>query len=286
MANIFICSPIHTYWDTSVTRSGQCINVLGYWYASSLYNILSESLMLLSVLVRIWTLPSHSQPPILQLRQKINLTIVLGLGVFTVITAILRVTTLDQAAQQEDKTAGTLVSTIWSSVEACLALCVANLPMMRQLLKWRGWCGGRWFSSTAGKSRNDMSRRRSEFTPANEMQGRNKEQEIHMQRDFQREVVEDEEAAVGLTSSGGRHIEFQSLGSTLRLSDCPSKISLKGGSDRKSSKTPSIASTVRSPVMPPVEPLPMVRISTEPSTTSLQSLIVQPMVQAHLNGKS
>lgn len=88
IANIFICDPISTYWNTSLPddpswKGSKCINILGYWYASSLYNILSETLMLFSVLIRIWTLPSHSQPPILQLRQKINLTIVLGLGVFT-----------------------------------------------------------------------------------------------------------------------------------------------------------------------------------------------------------
>lgn len=71
MANIFICRPISTYWSTTATiphqpsnntqpiqthtQPGTCINILAYWYASSLYNILSETLMLLSVLCRIWT---------------------------------------------------------------------------------------------------------------------------------------------------------------------------------------------------------------------------------------
>lgn len=131
--------------------------------------------MLLSVLCRIWTLPSHSHPPILQFRQKINLTIVLGLGVFTVITAILRMTTLNQTAMATDRTGGTLTSTIWSSVEAGLGLAVANLPMVRQLLRWKGWCGGRWFRSSAEKSRSgSRSRSRaqqgqgSEYTPASQ----------------------------------------------------------------------------------------------------------------------
>lgn len=191
LANIFICRPISTYWSTTATvnshstgtsnndndhhATGTCINILAYWYASSLYNILSETLMLLSVLCRIWTLPSHSHPPILQFRQKINLTIVLGLGVFTVITAILRMTTLNQTAMATDRTGGTLTSTIWSSVEAGLGLAVANLPMVRQLLRWNGWCGGRWFRSSAEKSRS-RSRSRSraqqgqggEYTPSSQ----------------------------------------------------------------------------------------------------------------------
>lgn len=189
LANIFICRPISTYWSTSaatthLTRpsndndhhaTGKCLNILAFWYASSLYNIFSETLMLLSVLCRIWTLPSHSHPPTLQFRQKINLTIVLGLGVFTVITAILRMTTLNQTAMATDRTGGTLTSTIWSSVEAGLGLAVANLPMVRQLLRWKGWCGGRWFRSSAEKSRS-RSRSRSraqqgqgdEYTPASQ----------------------------------------------------------------------------------------------------------------------
>lgn len=167
LANILICRPISTYWSTSDavphehdSNDGSCINILAYWYASSLYNILSETLMLLSVLLRIWTLPSHSHPPILQFRQKINLTIVLGLGVFTVITAILRMTTLNQSAMATNRTGGSLTSTTWSSVEASLALAVANLPMVRQLLRWKGWCGGHWFRSSAEKSRS-QSRSRS-----------------------------------------------------------------------------------------------------------------------------
>lgn len=324
IANIFICDPISTFWNTSLPndasqKDNKCISVLGYWYASSLYNILSETLMLLSVLIRIWTLPSHSQPPILQLRQKINLTIVLGLGVFTgrytpssynlepsakhcsVVTAILRVTTLDSAAQQADRTGGTLVSTIWSSVEACVGLSVANLPMLRQLLRWRGWWCGRWFSSTAGKSRHEHSRHRSHagYTPAaHHVRTGNSSRrpttapttsasEIHMQRDFQREVVtsdNDSDSTSDIEAQAFRHI--QPLQQARPSSRCTSPaISFKAGLTssteiRGGSDTPSIASTLRSP--PATEPMPMVRISTEPNASSLHSAVMQPMVQAHV----
>jgi len=299
IANIFICDPVSTYWNTTplidASRRGtKCINVLGYWYASSLYNILSETLMLFSVLVRIWTLPSHSQPPILQLRQKINLTIVLGLGVFTVITAILRVTTLDSAAQQDDRTGGTLISTIWSSVEAGVGLSVANLPMMRQLLRWRGWWCGRWFSSTAGKSRQEHSRRRSEYTPAPQHLGSASNSgalahadasasQIHMQRDFHREVVTSDSRSIeDVEAQEFRHVEFSNDPSSRCTSPAKSfKAGLVSHTEiRGGSNTPSIASTIWSPT----EPMPMLRISTEPSTSSLHSAVMQPMVQAHVRG--
>ena len=312
IANIFICNPISTYWNTSLpsdkSRSGAtCISILGFWYASSLYNILSEILMLLSVLIRIWTLPSHSQPPILQLRQKINLTIVLGLGFFTVLTAILRVTTLDRAAQQEDRTGGTLTSTIWSSVEASVGLCVANLPMLRQLLRWRGWWCGHWFSSTAGKSQRD--RAREGYTPAPQHKSANKltsrprrptapdihgsASQIHIQRDFHREVIHSDDDGSTHTSDveaqGFRDSRCTSsaksfkAGGFIRTASTEIKGGLRGGSN-----TPSIASTLRSANVCATEPMPMVRISTEPvgntSISSLQSAVMQPMVRAHVKG--
>jgi len=307
VANIFICDPISTYWNTTLPNNAsredtKCVNILGYWYASSLYNILSEALMLFTVLVRIWTLPSHSQPPILQLRQKINLTIVLGLGLFTIIASTLRVTTLDQAASAEDKTGGTLISTIWSSVEVSLALSVTNMPMLRQLLRWNGWCGARWFGSSAGRSRHEQnSRRRSEYTPAPQGGSTHNSRwptstphdtsasasQIHMQRDFHREVItsSDGSFADDVEAQGLRRVEFQTSHSSRCTS--PAK-SFKGGRGMISSteirgssnsNTPSIASTMRSPT----EPMPMVRISTEPSTSSLHSAVMQPMVQAHVN---
>lgn len=239
VTNIFMCTPVNMYWDTladEATHRERCINVLGYWYASSLYNILSEALILFSVLVRIWTLPSNSQPPILHFRQKVNLTVVLGLGIFTLLCAIFRVTTLSDAALAADKTGGTLLSTRWSSIEACLGLAVANLPMLRQLLRWRGWCGGRWFGSSADKSRsrgNSHSRRLSSYTPTfrNNSRGHhsqtmagamgsrrpiaeNAHGGIMVTRDFRLDVVpsdnSSESSITDLEAQPFRHLEYSS----------------------------------------------------------------------------
>jgi len=221
----------------------------------------------------------------------------------SVVTAILRVTTLDSAAQKTDRTGGTLLSTIWSSVEACVGLSVANLPMLRQLLRWRGWWCGRWFSSTAGKSRHEHSRRRSRagYTPAAQRVGTGNNNskrptapntsasasEIHMQRDFQREVVtsdNDSDTTSDIEAQAFRHVQCRPQ--TRPSSRCTSPaISFKAGlisstEVRGGSDTPSIASTLRLPT----EPMPMVRISTEPSKSSLHSAVMQPMVQAHVKG--
>lgn len=332
LANILICRPISTYWSTSDAvpnstdhSAGSCINILAYWYASSLYNILSESLMLLSVLLRIWTLPSHSHPPILQLRQKINLTIVLGLGVFTVITAILRMTTLNQTAMATDRTGGTLTSTTWSSIEAGLGLAVANLPMVRQLLRWKGWCGGRWFRSSAEKSRSQSRSRsrslgiqqqgwggntgggytlaagaaqQSPFLTASSAGGHSRDRPpssavqspdlSNQQHDSERQAMNNhnnETTRDGCTSDNEndttrpfQHIEFHTPPRTTITQERISSPSIKsimdnyiksaydyhdGNGNGNDTPTPSVTSTStlrRSPT----EPIPMVRISTEP----------------------
>lgn len=278
MANIFNCSPISTNWNpdhglaTAANRGGRCINTLAFWYTSALYNIASEVVMLLAVLVRIWTLPSQAHPPVLQFRQKINLTIVLGLGVFTATTAILRMTTLSRTAAASDRTAGTLTSTIWSSIEAGLGVTIANLPMLRQLLRWRGWCGGRWFGSTA--SRSTHSRRKSSHGMQHEPRGRTGSvclNQIRRQQDFERRIVmSDTDISFDL--------EAQDSNQSLSRSGTTKSEKTHTGM-RESTSAPSFSSTTT-----PTAPLSLVVTSTEldikNSNNHRNSDIIQPVPAA------
>lgn len=67
----------------------------------------------------------------LPMRQKLALTGVFGLGVIVCAASISRLTTLYSSAYGTDVTAGSLVSTIWTTVEAGLGIICANLPMLR-----------------------------------------------------------------------------------------------------------------------------------------------------------
>lgn len=158
-STIFECTPIQANWDTSPDakeKKSRCISTLPFWYSNAIYNIVTEFLILLSAIVRIWSLSpapntdrsvlsatsSVRRSPLTQ-KDKYSLSFVFALGFFTVTTAILRMTTLEQT-KSPDRTADTLVSTIWSTVEASCAILCANLPMLRIVVRE---CRTRWIRS-------------------------------------------------------------------------------------------------------------------------------------------
>ncbi|OCT44797.1 hypothetical protein CLCR_06344 [Cladophialophora carrionii] len=71
----------------------------------------------------------------LPLRQKLALTCIFGLGVIVCAASVSRLTTLYFSAYGDDVTAGTLVSTIWTTIEAGLGVTCTNLPMLRTPLQ-------------------------------------------------------------------------------------------------------------------------------------------------------
>jgi hypothetical protein len=71
----------------------------------------------------------------LPMRQKVALTCIFGLGIIVCVASVSRLTTLYSSAYGEDVTAGTLVSTIWTTIEAGLGVICTNLPMLRTPLQ-------------------------------------------------------------------------------------------------------------------------------------------------------
>jgi hypothetical protein len=124
IATVFQCSPVQTVWDKSRYPEGTCINITAFWYANAIYNIVTDIIILLSVPGVVWQLR-------LPVRQRLGLTMVFGLGIFVFATSILRMTTLDHSSKAPDVTAGTLISTMWTTIEASTAIICACLPMLR-----------------------------------------------------------------------------------------------------------------------------------------------------------
>jgi hypothetical protein len=71
----------------------------------------------------------------LSMRQKLALVCIFGLGVIVCAASVSRLTTLYSSAYGSDATAGSLVSTIWTTIEAGLGVVCANLPMLRTPLQ-------------------------------------------------------------------------------------------------------------------------------------------------------
>ncbi|EXJ84670.1 hypothetical protein A1O3_05340 [Capronia epimyces CBS 606.96] len=126
-ATIFQCSPLQRAWERW-NSEGTCVNLYALWYSNAIYNILTDLIIVLMVPPVIFTLK-------LPIRQKLALTCIFGLGTIVCVASISRLTTLYSSAYGSDLTAGSLVSTIWTTVEAGLGVICANLPMLRTPLQ-------------------------------------------------------------------------------------------------------------------------------------------------------
>jgi hypothetical protein len=140
LATVFQCEPINYFWDnhapsSTASRSAlaspaspenqpHCINTTAFWLANAIYNIATDIVILVTLPFMIWSL--H-----LPRSQKIGLLFVFGLGVFVFATSVLRLTTLHSGSQARDPLVGTVLSTMWTMVEASTAVVCACLPMCR-----------------------------------------------------------------------------------------------------------------------------------------------------------
>ncbi|KAL9595103.1 MAG: hypothetical protein Q9219_006646 [cf. Caloplaca sp. 3 TL-2023] len=147
LATIFQCDPVPRAYDRSV--KGRCpVNVTAFWYANAINNLVGDLLTL--------ALPV---PMIRKLRlprgEKVGLYAVFGLGIFVCATTILRMTTLSPSSRNPDTTYGTMVSTLWSNVEANTGIVCACLPTLKRPL-----CGA-WTRFVARSNGSDGARRAS-----------------------------------------------------------------------------------------------------------------------------
>ena len=126
---ILQCWPVRAAWDRSVAERA-CTNTTAFWWSNALWNIASDIFLILLPVPIIKRLN-------ITRTKKIGLACMFSIGLIVIITAILRFTTLREAAMKAsfDPSSGTLISTTWTTAEAALAIICANTPMLRQLLE-------------------------------------------------------------------------------------------------------------------------------------------------------
>lgn len=127
VATTLQCTPISHAWDRW-SGSESCINIGALWYSNAIYNITTDFIIVLMVPPVIFKLK-------LPVRQKLALTCVFGLGIIVCAASVFRLTTLYSSAYGEDVTAGSLIATVWTTVEAGLGVICTNLPMVRTPLQ-------------------------------------------------------------------------------------------------------------------------------------------------------
>ncbi|KAL9035102.1 MAG: hypothetical protein Q9214_006742, partial [Letrouitia sp. 1 TL-2023] len=143
-ATIFQCQPVRRAFDHTIP--GHCLDVTAFWYSNASANVLGD----LMIFALPWPLIYRLQlPP----REKYILCLIFGLGIFVITTSILRMTTLKVSSKAMDATYGTMVSTLWTTVETNTAIVCACLPTLKAPL-------AKWFPRLFSRSTASASRQR------------------------------------------------------------------------------------------------------------------------------
>ncbi|KAF7590613.1 hypothetical protein BBP40_002608 [Aspergillus hancockii] len=119
------CVPVEKFWDNSI--QGFCFNKKGLWFSNSAIHIFTDIAILFYPMP---VLKSLQLPK----RQKMALTGVFALGVFVLVTSILRLRSLLVISESTDPTYDNPDAATWSAVECNVAIICASLPSTRNLI--------------------------------------------------------------------------------------------------------------------------------------------------------
>ncbi|KAJ5085928.1 hypothetical protein N7532_010699 [Penicillium argentinense] len=126
-ALIFACHPIAKGWDASIT-GGSCVDRNGLYIATAVTNIVTDIAL---IIVPVPLVLSLQMPKI----QKLGLLFMFVVGCATLITSILRLTTLIPFLKATDVTYELVPSQLWIYVESNLIVICPCLPFLRQFMR-------------------------------------------------------------------------------------------------------------------------------------------------------
>ncbi|KAL9021143.1 MAG: hypothetical protein Q9185_001682 [Variospora sp. 1 TL-2023] len=121
----FICTPISYYWTR--TGNGHCINEMAVMYLSAALTIVADILILLLPLPVIWNLHMRRS-------KKIGVMTIFLLGGFTCVATIVRFCYVPKIVLV-DPTWTQVDPGLWSTIEPCLGIVSACLPIIGSLLR-------------------------------------------------------------------------------------------------------------------------------------------------------
>lgn len=125
IATIFQCTPITKSWSRKLP--GHCINNTAFRWSWATYDILSD--------LWIWLLPIAKFLRLKQnVAQKIGLTGIFLLGLFTCLSSIIRMVGIEESTTSKDTTWSSMSAFVWSDVEAKTALICVCLPAFKAAL--------------------------------------------------------------------------------------------------------------------------------------------------------
>ncbi|KAL6353895.1 hypothetical protein LRP88_12890 [Fusarium phalaenopsidis] len=121
---LFLCTPIAKQWDPSIT-GGHCADAVPFYLSFSALTILFD------VMVLVLPFPALFKSQI-QLRKKIVLLGLFGLGIFVTIVQVIRIQTIQNLKNYLDSSKAIL----WSIIETNTGIIIASIPTLAPLVKY------------------------------------------------------------------------------------------------------------------------------------------------------
>ncbi|EEU43594.1 uncharacterized protein NECHADRAFT_45518 [Fusarium vanettenii 77-13-4] len=121
---LFLCTPIAKQWDPSIT-GGHCADAVPFYLSFSALTILFD------VMVLVLPFPALLKSQI-QLRKKIVLLGLFGLGIFVTIVQVIRIQTIQNLKNYLDSSKAIL----WSIIETNTGIIIASIPTLSPLVKY------------------------------------------------------------------------------------------------------------------------------------------------------
>jgi len=124
LETFLLCRPLAYNWDQTI--KGTCGDRNTVYVSAGALNIVSDFMVLALPIPHIWDLQ-------LPLARKLGLVAMFSLGIFITVISIIRLKSL-QAISFADPTYTLPLGLLWSTLEPCLGIINANLPMCRPYL--------------------------------------------------------------------------------------------------------------------------------------------------------
>ncbi|CAO1604355.1 ribosomal protein L36 [Xanthoria calcicola] len=123
---IFQCTPRRKIWDQGTP--GRCLNVIGLYYASAVFNTFSDIAMLSVPIYLVWNLQ-------MSIRRKVGISFIFCTGGLACIASILRLATIVRLARTKDYTYVKAQCAMWAEAEitgGLICSCIVVLPRFFQ----------------------------------------------------------------------------------------------------------------------------------------------------------
>ncbi|GFF32528.1 hypothetical protein IFM58399_03242 [Aspergillus lentulus] len=121
------CIPVTAMWDMTQMATAKCVDQLAFVYANAAFNLLSDLMTLILPIKLCWSLQTT-------LKQKVLLCLVLAMGSFACVIAIVRIVTMMPFVHSMDFTWYKVTLAKWAMVEINVGIICACLPVLRPLL--------------------------------------------------------------------------------------------------------------------------------------------------------